>query len=119
MFTPGGLCNCASGCVYSKKGALIRNNGDKLSRGESTRAADEKLMINELGPYCVTGNSAARNYMTPNPKTLNPRIVGSRVKIERPNILGNIPAAALFPSGRISLDNWHVCIHRTITVSFV
>ena len=50
IFTPRGLCDYTSGCVYSKEGALIRNNGDKLYYGESTRAADEKLMINELGP---------------------------------------------------------------------
>ena len=35
--------------IYSKEGVLIHNNGDKLYRGELTRAADEKRMINELG----------------------------------------------------------------------
>ena len=28
-----------------------KNNGDKLHRRKSMRAADEKLIINELGPY--------------------------------------------------------------------
>ena len=41
---------------FSKKGVFIQSNGDKLYRGELTPAADEKLMINELGPnpYAVT-----------------------------------------------------------------
>ena len=36
--------------IYCKESVLIQNNGDKLYRGKLTRAADEKLMINELGP---------------------------------------------------------------------
>ena len=37
--------------IYPKEGALMRNNSDKLYSGQSMWASDEKLMINELGPY--------------------------------------------------------------------
>ena len=31
-----------------------KNNGDKLHRRKSMQAADEKLIINKLGPYLVS-----------------------------------------------------------------
>ena len=32
---------------------VYENNGDKLHRRKSMRAADEELIINELGPYLM------------------------------------------------------------------
>ena len=35
----------------------IKNNGDEFYRRKSMRAADEKLVINELGPYALSHSS--------------------------------------------------------------